>query len=344
MTSQPNSSNQPTSTPKYLPPHRRYKRITSSSSWHTPQPYLTYEDLHTKFSPNSPPLRMPRVERSLSAEDLYQRFHNQQQNQSPQEESKSRNSQVPGHDSPTPDHNPPQPRDRRALRRPRPSISEQPQRPILSTKLPDPPVFTGNGHVLFDDWKMRIQDKLTHNGDHYPTESFKIAYIITRLGGDASGHVSTRRRFTSYESVDGLLDHLSDLYEVPLSILGITHRRAYRAMTQDDQPFLEFYRQFRKSAEYTWNKEEDLIEDLRQKSNLDCTQKWISFGQQWTMTEYKESLMKLHDSNQQEAQDRAARKARKLAKQIALAKIEAASKPPGKYAIVARPDPEEFRR
>ena len=40
----------------------------------------------------------------------------------------------------------------------------------------------------------------------------------------------------------------------------------------------------------------------------------------------------------------AAKKAEKLAKQIALAKIEAASKPPGKYVIVARPDPEEFRR
>ena len=57
---------------------------------------------------------------------------------------------------------------------------------------------------------MRIQDKLAHNGDHYPTESFKIAYIITRLGGDARGHVSTRRRFTSYESVDDLLDTVNN--------------------------------------------------------------------------------------------------------------------------------------
>ena len=271
---------------------------------------------------------MPRVERSLSAEDLYQRFHNQQQNQSPQ-------TQMPGHDSPAPGP-PPQSRDFEPLR--------QPPRPILSTKLPDPPVFTGNGHVLFDDWKMRIQDKLAHNGDHYPTESFKIAYIITRLGGDASGHVSIRRRFTPYDSVDGLLDHLSDLYEVSLSILGTTHRRAYRAMTQEDQPFLEFYRQFRRSAEYTWNKEEDLIEDLRQKSTLKYDQMWASFGRKWTIAEYKESLMTLQDSNEQEAQHKAAKKARKLAKQFALARIEAASKPPGKYTIMARPDPEEYKR
>ena len=225
--SQPNPSNPPTSTPRYLPPHRRHSSFRPESRSQSPtyrrgQPYLTYEDLHTKFSPNSPPLRMPRVERSLSAEDLYQRFHNQQQNQSPE--------QIQSRDNQMPDHNPPQSRDLRALRRPRPSVSEQPQRPVLSTKLPDPPVFTGNGHVLFDDWKMRIQDKLAHNGDHYPTESFKIAYIITRLGGDASGHVSTRRRFMSYDSVDGLLDHLTDLYEVPLDIVRLMHRRTYYTM------------------------------------------------------------------------------------------------------------------
>ena len=56
------------------------------------------------------------------------------------------------------------------------------------------------------------------------------------------------------------------------------------------------------------------------------------------------SLMTLQNSNKQEAQHKAAGKARKLAKQIASAKIEAASKPPGKYAIVTRPNPKEFRR
>lgn len=59
-------SNSPTSTLKYLPSHRRHK---------APQLYLTYEDLYAKYSPlNSPSLRMPYIQRCLSAEDLYQRF------------------------------------------------------------------------------------------------------------------------------------------------------------------------------------------------------------------------------------------------------------------------------
>ena len=77
---------------------------------------------------------------------------------------------------------------------------------------------------------MRIQDKLVHNKDYYLTELFKIAYVIIRLGEDISGYVSIRRRFRSYNSVNDLLNYLSDLYEVSLFILKITYRRTYRVI------------------------------------------------------------------------------------------------------------------
>ena len=57
---------------------------------------------------------------------------------------------------------------------------------------------------------MAIQDKLTHNGDHYLSESFKTAYVSTRTGGEVLHHVSFKRR-RSYSMVDELLDHLTDL-------------------------------------------------------------------------------------------------------------------------------------
>ena len=149
---QPNIS---TSTPKYIPPHRRHSSGTASRS-HSPlyrrgQPFLTYEDLHAKYSPpNSPPLHMPRVQRSLSAEDLRHRFH-KQKNQP--RENQSQDGQIQGHDPPNipaPAPSPP-PRDLRGLRRPRsPSPPRQALR--LSLTLPDPPVFNGiNNHVSFDE-------------------------------------------------------------------------------------------------------------------------------------------------------------------------------------------------
>ena len=51
--------------------------------------------------------------------------------------------------------------------------------------------------------------------------------MITRLGGDISGYVFIRRRFTTYNSVNDLLDHLTDLYEISLTIVRLMHRRTY---------------------------------------------------------------------------------------------------------------------
>ena len=65
----------------------------------------------------------------------------------------------------------------------------------------------------FDDWKLRIQDKLTHNSDHYPSESFKVAYVMTCLGGEASMHTTLKRRQKSLSSNE-LLDMLSDFYRL----------------------------------------------------------------------------------------------------------------------------------
>ena len=70
---------------------------------------------------------------------------------------------------------------------------------------------------------MRIQDKLDHNDDYYPHESFKIAYIIARLEGETSQHVSFKRRHRSYSTVNELLNHLIDLYEISLFIISHTN-------------------------------------------------------------------------------------------------------------------------
>ena len=114
---------------------------------------------------------------------------------------------------------------------------------------------------------MRMQDKLNHNDNHYPLESFKIAYIIARLGGEASQHVSIRRRYRSYSTVNELLDHLVDLYEVPLLIIKDTNWRAFEKITQGNQSFLDFYRVFMKFASrYAF--EANLIRHLARKSEL----------------------------------------------------------------------------
>ena len=145
-----------TSTPKYVPPQRR--------PTYNGQLYLTYEDLHTRYSPfNSSRLRISQVQRSLSVEGLYQRFQeNQSERQLTNQESQGQES----HDSLA--FSPPPPlRDLEAVKTYRPlkthepkahgpslspsSRSEQSIRPILSPKLPDSPVFNDTDRFKFED-------------------------------------------------------------------------------------------------------------------------------------------------------------------------------------------------
>ena len=185
---------------RYVPPHRRYSSSSfrSGSRSYSPlyrrdQPFLILEDLHIRYIlSNSSPLRILRTQRSLSAEDLSRRYLS------------------------TP---PSPPRDLKALRSRDVSASPR-SRIFLSIKLPDPPVFNGiNKHIPFDNWKMRIQDKLTYNGDHFLTESFKIIYVITRLDRDAAKYTSLRRRQRSYSSISDLLNYLSDSYKRSLNMI-----------------------------------------------------------------------------------------------------------------------------
>ena len=250
----------------------------SRSPTHYGQPYLTYEDLHARFSPlYSPPLRMPRVQRSLSANDLLQRYRGRQQG-------------IQGQNPPaTPVPSPPSavPSDLEALR---PNRSHRPLSPCsvdrlinqaarLSTKLLDPPVFSGtNSHISFDDWKLRIQNKLTHNSDHYPCESFKVTYVMTRLGDEVSKHITLKRRKKSLSNSDlssnELLDLLSDLYETPLSVIYKENRHALHHLKQGTrQSFSDFYTKWVRYSErgYTavdeeiqaWDLEDRLKEQLR---------------------------------------------------------------------------------
>ncbi|CAD6594599.1 MAG: hypothetical protein ASARMPREDX12_000483 [Alectoria sarmentosa] len=244
------SPQQPTSTPRYVPPQRR-------PTYHG-QPYLTYEDLHTRYSPpNSSRLRMPHVQRSLSAEDLYRQFQ-QQENQS---ESQPPNQEPQGQEplDNTASSPPPPLRDLEALRTHRPPSKtahgpplsqtpfrhEQPLRPILSPRLPDPPVFNGADRSKFEDWKLRIQDKLSLNKDHYPTDGFQINYVISRLSGKASEHTVFRRRDSTtnpYNTAQNVLDQLSNLYETPLHIQHHANHHICENLKQGtEQPFPEFY-------------------------------------------------------------------------------------------------------
>ena len=188
----------------------------------------------------------------------------------------------------------------------------------------------------FDDWKIRIQDKLTHNSDHYPSESFKAAYIMTRLGGEASQHITLKRRKKSLSNGDlsskELLDQLSDLYETPLSVIYKENRHTLHYLKQGTkQPFAEFYAKWVRSSErgYTNDMTEDLkVWDLEDRLKEELREPFASVGchKPWTISDSKAYLTKLDLSQRLAADDLAQEKAQVFAAQYARAKDEARGK------------------
>ena len=59
-----------------------------------------------------------------------------------------------------------------------------------STKLFDPPIFTGTDELDFDNWLSKIHTKLSANYDHFPTEDLAMGYVESRVGGMASKYLA----------------------------------------------------------------------------------------------------------------------------------------------------------
>lgn len=238
---------------------------------------------------------MPRVQRALSIEDLNRRFKHEE---SPQHES----TRSPG--------SWPEPRQAR-----------------LSARLPDPPVFNGtNTHVQYNEWKIRIQDKLIHNADHYPSNDFQIAYIISRLGGEAIQYAIPKQ----YRSVTELLDRLSDIYEVPVQIIKQANRTAFNQLQQDnDEPFPVFYKKFMKHGSDRYSNKTNLSlleEDLREKINPRLQWVLACNPRDTSLPELKEYLLLVDYYQRSEAQALIDQKAILFAQQYAKARYELANK------------------
>ena len=113
-------------------------------------------------------------------------------------------------------------------------------------------------------------DKLRCNADHFAgtenSEGFKIAYIVSRLGGEASTQTLWRRQYKPYRSTTELLDHLTDLYGIHPEIAKDMCRQEFNKVEQaPEQSFDEFYRAFVKYS--VFRNEDDLVHEMERKVN-----------------------------------------------------------------------------
>ena len=160
-----------------------------------------------------------------------------------------------------------------------------------SHKLPDPPTFSGNStdNLTFEDWLIRICGKLSGNADHFPTESLKLAYIVSRLSGDAAKHTAPRLRegsVVAYQTSQDLLDHLKEIYEDPGRVDKARQQFKSLYMKQSES-FHDFYTRFLHLSAEAQISTTELLYELNDKLSFDLRSQVMGrFLDKPTLTEF----------------------------------------------------------
>ncbi len=137
-----------------------------------------------------------------------------------------------------------------------------------SFKFSNSSVFIDEDESTWDSWRIKMNDKLQTNVDHFVNETICIAYVISRLEGDAAEHIFAWHRHDashSYISIYELFEHLKEIYDE----LNRNRkcRREYNALRQADKSFNVFYFDFMKLFSYLDYDNRTLMNDLQNKIN-----------------------------------------------------------------------------
>ncbi len=76
-------------------------------------------------------------------------------------------------------------------------------------------VFIDEDESTWNSWRIKMNDKLQINVDHFVDETICIVYVISRLEDDAAEHIFAWRRHDalhSYILIYELFEHLKEIY------------------------------------------------------------------------------------------------------------------------------------
>jgi len=129
-------------------------------------------------------------------------------------------------------------------------------------------IFTDEDESTWNSWRVKMNDKLQANVDHFDNENICIVYVISRLEGDAAEHTFARHRHDashSYISTYELFEHLKEIYDDQNK--NRKCRRKYNALRQAEKSFNVFYFDFMKLFSYLEYDDRTLMNDLQNKIN-----------------------------------------------------------------------------
>ncbi len=77
-------------------------------------------------------------------------------------------------------------------------------------------IFNYEDESTWNSWRIKMNDKLQTNVNHFDNENICIVYVISRLEDDAAEHIFARHwhdALHSYISINELFEHLKEIYD-----------------------------------------------------------------------------------------------------------------------------------
>ncbi len=129
-------------------------------------------------------------------------------------------------------------------------------------------IFTNEDESTWDSWRIKMNDKLQTNVDHFNNENICIVYVISRLEDDAAEHIFAQHWHDAshlYISINKLFEHLKEIYDE----LNRNWKccRKYNVLRQTDKFFNVFYFNFIKLFSYLDYDDCTLMNNLQNKIN-----------------------------------------------------------------------------
>ena len=128
--------------------------------------------------------------------------------------------------------------------------------------------FINEDESTWDSWRIKMNDKLQTNVDHFCNENICIVYVISRLKDDAVKHIFTwcwHDALHSYISINELFEHLKEIYNELNKNWKCCCK--YNALRQADKSFNVFYFNFIKLFNYLEYDDCTLMNNLQNKIN-----------------------------------------------------------------------------
>ncbi len=137
-----------------------------------------------------------------------------------------------------------------------------------SFKFSNSSVFIDKDESTWDSWRIKINNKLQTNVDHFVNETICIVYVISRLKDDAAEYIFAWHHYDalhSYILIYKLLKHLEEIYDELNKNRKCRHE--YNALRQADKSFNVFYFNFMKLFNYLKYDDCILMNNLQNKIN-----------------------------------------------------------------------------